>query len=271
MTSKSNKQTHGNVDNDITTIVLPGWGNFPQYHLFNSLDTKNKLYFEYFHCKILKNNSPMILANFQTMAERFKTFLDGDNRNKLKLLDKPINIVGYSQGGIIALYAAGMHDFKISKYVSIASPHFYALKRGNLSYISKNKVSYQFNKKSGFMDENGKYVQEAHKAFKNNPNAEWLQIYSEEDKIATTFTQKKDEHIKKRIKAIDKIHKKSKESAEVKKRALEYMNRESSTRFIGNSNTKPMKGYKVENGALGHLLLPVNIHVIKKINNFLYT
>ena len=67
------------------------------------------------------------------MAERFKRFLDGNNRNKLKLLDKPINIVGYSQGAMIALYAAGMHNLKINKYVSIASPHLYALKRGSNS------------------------------------------------------------------------------------------------------------------------------------------
>ena len=271
MTSKSNKQTHGTVDNDITTIVLPGWGNFSQRYLFNKLKTKNKLYFEYSYCRIPGNNKAKVFANFQTMAGRFKRFLDGDDsHNESKLSDKLINIVGYSQGGMIALYAAGRYNLRISKYVSIASPHLYALKRINLGYASKNKINYQFNKKSGFLDENREYALQAHRAFKNNPNAKWLQIYSEEDIIATTST-KTEEYITKRKEAIDKIYKEPR--AKKKKDALDYMNRKSSTRFVGNGETpdpkKPMEGHKVEKGALGHLLLPVNTRVIKKINDFL--
>jgi len=237
MTSKSNKQTHGNVDNDITTIVLPGWGNFSQHYLFYSLKTKNKLYFEYY--RESGDNSSIIFANFQTMAKRFKRFL-----KKNELLGKPINIVGYSQGGMIALYAAGDTDtgtdtdtdtdteIKINKYVSIASPHSYAF-RGGCTWLKGNLVHSQLlNKENGFLDENGEYALQVHKAFKNNPNAKWLQIYSEKDLCARSDIT-------------------------------------SSTRFIGNDSKKPMKGYKVKNGALCHLLLPVNIHVIRKINNFL--
>jgi hypothetical protein len=172
---------------------LPGWENtvdelyvlrttitgfFNKYYMFDytydvpedQIDTDNGIY-----------------APFEVMKDRFHQYLEDSD-----LLNIKINMVGFSEGGIIALYSAGVFkDILTDKYISIASPHHGAYKPDFHWIHDNDSVTKQYEWKSDFMKDNGIYANAASNFFNGRNNNDSLQIYSPKDIVATPDSAKR--------------------------------------------------------------------------------
>jgi len=115
----------------IVTIVLPGWSENTKVitPLIRIIEKKSQelgdnyqvIRFPFSYGKKKKELGKF--AKMSIMRKRFYSFVsDKGFLND----DTIINIVGYSQGGMIPIYAAGQYSKlrnRINKYISIASPH----------------------------------------------------------------------------------------------------------------------------------------------------
>ena len=162
------------------TVLLPGWGN--SVCSLNKLKEKinNSCVFDYTY-----GNNCNVFKNFDEMNEVFDKFISNEINP-----DDELNIIGYSQGGIIAIYYFGIHETRINKYVSIASPHCGAFGEKWNSWGNTGGVTYDFTWNSDFMTR--KYPEASEKFFKLNHKKEnILQIWSDEDKIAIPESSKR--------------------------------------------------------------------------------
>ncbi len=169
-------------------IVLPGWNNDINaikvlYESLNKIDCKKYL-FDYRYKVPEKEwfSVKGVYAPFEVMQERFYNFIL--NENILTDYEK-VNIIGYSQGGMIALYSLGLHyDININKFVSIASPHRGAFTK-YFDWFEDGSVTSQMEWDSDFLKENGEYETASKNFFTKYNKNNLLQIYSETDIVAT--------------------------------------------------------------------------------------
>lgn len=121
-------------------ILLGGWADLEKNiePLRNFLQTHSKSfhYFRYTYKQPLWSWGPF--AHIPELVKRFYTFLQDSQIFELK--EYPLNIIGYSQGGMIALYAASQYPellSKIGKMIFIATPHNGALPKDIRNSIIK--------------------------------------------------------------------------------------------------------------------------------------
>ncbi len=189
----------------IATVLLSGYGD--NDHSIIGLETMLAIT----HKMHLGNKSagvyrfPFNYAVNDTWWNKFSRFDEVRNRFTRFLTDKGllngdimIDLVGYSQGGMIALYSAGRNKIirdRIRKYVSIASPHGGAQMLNALAYIPvvraialpflHRKVTAQLTANNPtFLTSS--YPNSAKKVFEEIPAGNMLQIWSPHDHVATS-------------------------------------------------------------------------------------
>jgi len=151
-------------------------------------------------------------ANMQTLAERFYDYLKVQNYLE-PLHSSSLNLIGYSQGGMIGLFAAGMYPeirTRINKIVTIASPHGGIFEKSvrqsiiigynvikpwlNSNFFGKITTAVMdFALESmdllNFLDHNGLFLERLYpttvnQVFQDIPKEHIMQIYSSKDYIA---------------------------------------------------------------------------------------
>lgn len=192
-------------DSNLATVILAGWSD--NYSciadLHRDLEAVHAELNRYhqtlgvFHFPFDYNKQKGELgtyAKFDITKQRFYDFL---NDNGLLAENVTLNIVGYSQGAMIALYAAGEYEAirnRIHKYVSIASPHNSAnflqlLNLFNFLFfpipliLTKAGATGELvNKPGQFLKH--KYPAAAERVFSEIPRENMLQICSGTDSVA---------------------------------------------------------------------------------------
>jgi pimeloyl-ACP methyl ester carboxylesterase len=204
-------------DDQIVTIFLGGFADIDRYihDLVNRLEKNSPNAVFHFRYEFGKKQFQLkTIASMDDLAERLYTFL-----NKKFFIKKPnqrINIVGYSQGGMLALYTLGKYpDIRkqLNKFVSIAAPHGGALIEqfrylidgafhGIKNLFSENTSLFGtiWNKAMEFGEKqldmfgllkhdsvflNSEYPKTAAEVFKEIPKTRLLEIYSTKDIVAT--------------------------------------------------------------------------------------
>jgi len=203
---------HSDTNGTNITILIGGWGDFDK-HLTK---IKEKLEHDkrYVHHFRYGRKNDLLLGRFsslETLAEQLFKFLQ--TQNYLESPNYSINLIGYSQGGMIGLLATGMYPeirSRINKIITIASPHGGILEKSLRQTII---VGYNFMKPwlnsnffgkittavmdfalesldlVNFLDNNGLFLERLYpttvkQVFQDIPKDRIMQIYSPTDYIA---------------------------------------------------------------------------------------
>ncbi len=131
------------TENNISTVLIGGWADIEDCvtGLKEAIIEKigPVLYFRYSYAQ--KETQGKIFETMEVLAERFYEYLKD---NELLIGKKQFNIIGYSQGGMIALYSMGLYPKickRINRFVSIAAPHGGALVEQLRSIVSNSYYS----------------------------------------------------------------------------------------------------------------------------------
>ena len=171
----------------IPVILLPGWGNTINefYKLSKTMDNyyNRKIIFDYSY-KAPEDEIDTdtgIYAPFETMRERLYQFLSDSS-----LLRSPLNLVGFSEGGIIALYTSAIkNDITVNKYISIASPYHGAYNTNFYWFHDNDSVTKQLEWESDFMKDGWIYENASAAFFNIYTMNNLLQIFSNTDTVVT--------------------------------------------------------------------------------------
>lgn len=202
-----------NTDNINVNIIIGGWGDFDKHISKLRVEVEKQIGIVH-HFRYGQENESILQRRFpdmETLAQRFYQFLQ--THKYLEQKEPPLNFIGYSQGGMIGLYAAGLYPeirAKINKIVTIASPHGGILEKSirqgiiqgynflkpwlNSHFLGKITTSVMdFALESmdllNFLDHNGiflekQYPTSVNQVFHDIPKERIMQIYSPKDYIA---------------------------------------------------------------------------------------
>ncbi|MDG5816717.1 hypothetical protein QA601_16590 [Chitinispirillales bacterium ANBcel5] len=183
----------------IATVVLSGWTDNRSLvtPLINDLKCFHKLIGEksagvhYF--PFVYGTDGGYFETYAPIDEKSKRLFNFLNDRKLLHDHITLDIIGFSEGGMISLYALGRYKrirTHLNKYVSIASPH------GGAPYVlpfwNRNNCTAQLvglDKDSKFLTT--KYPDKAEKVFSEIPKERLLQIWSPHDLTANKFSSKR--------------------------------------------------------------------------------